>query len=161
MLTMHINWRREVLHQRELSVAHIAAVGLNQEWVCIPARCQSYAVVKNATIPRVRRIPFGIAVALRMAEFLIVCWQKAIHVNGRAKDHAIRDLKDRFLNVWQDLIQKPQVLCRELLRISALDRRVISVKKIRGDYLVVFDCGFKNFTDLFCSGLSRLDKGRI
>src|SRR3569833_391300 len=57
--------RRRILEQHELAIAHVAAVGLQQERRRAGGRLLSSALLENAPVPAIGRVPDRI-VALRM-----------------------------------------------------------------------------------------------
>ena len=96
--------RRDVLHRGELPAPHVASIGLDKEGGGVAARRQSRSVVEDAPVPAVRSVPYRIAAALRVREFLIVGRQIAVSINRSAEDDIRFAIEDRFLNGWQRMV---------------------------------------------------------
>ena len=80
-----INRGRDIFHHRKFPIAHITAIGLQEEGLLILPRIQPHAIIKDPPITPVARIPIGLIWAMRMTEFHIMGWDIPIPVNGRTK----------------------------------------------------------------------------
>jgi hypothetical protein len=85
--------RGQVLHQLILAAAHVAAICLEKEALCIATGGEAGAVIEDAPVPAICGIPYRIA-GLRLGIFPVVRGKIAIPVYGGAENDARIDIQE-------------------------------------------------------------------
>jgi hypothetical protein len=118
MATANEDRRRQILHQHEITAAHVAAVGLQQQGLGIGSHLAHRSIAEQPPVAAIRVVPDRVG-ALRQAIVRIVRRQIAAFGPCDAKYDSRIGLLDRILDRRQDRVGECDVIGEVLFGIGA------------------------------------------
>ena len=152
---------RHFLHHHKAATAHVAAVGLQQKGALVAARSQARAVVEDAPVAAVRRVPHRVAAARALVALLVVAGDIAIAVHGDAIDDFVGQRQHAFLHLRKQALGQGNKTRGDLRRVAAGHGLVTFVEEVlHGDGTGAHRI-FQQLGDLRCGLLCATDEGRV
>ena len=161
MLAAHRDGCCRFLHHDEAAAAHIAAVGLQQEGARIAARCKPRAVVEDAPVATVGRVPGHVVSTLRLVVLEVVASDVAVAVGGDAKHHLVRQREQLFLHLREQALGQRHEARDMLLRLASLHGAVVAVEQLGLLNGTALQRVFQHLADLRRGVSHSADVGRV